>query len=171
MSLKPPVSEKDHIQGNFNASIELVEYGDFQCAFCGQAYYYIKAIQAEFKNQLKLVFRNFPLTKVHPEARLAAIAAEAAGRQGKFWEMHDMLFENQKRLYASSLMMYADKISLNMQQFEADLLNEVLAKKVEEDFESGLRSGLSGTPAFFVNGEYYTGNWQEDLSSYLKSLN
>ncbi len=169
MSLKTPVSCKDHIQGNLHAAIELVEFGDFQCSFCGQAYQTVKALQQTFGENLKFVFRNFPLAKVHPEAKMAAIAAEAAGSQGKFWETHDVLFENQKCLYASWLMKYAEQIGLDSRQFEADLFNDHLIKKVEEDFESGLRSGINRTPGFFINGEIYNDNWEKNLSAYIKS--
>ena len=170
MPLRPPVSEKDHTQGNEQALIELVEYGDFQCSFCAYAYQLVKDLQLEFGNNIKFVFRNFPLSKSHPEAKLAAVASEAAGKQGKFWEMHDILFENQKFLYASWLMKYADQIGLDTVRFEADLFDEALIRKVEDDFESGVRSGLNRTPAFFVNGEYYNGNWREGLSPYVKSI-
>src|SRR5688572_14633979 len=125
MHLKPPVSDKDHIQGNRHAMIELVEYGDYQCPHCGQAYPIIKAIQQKFGSDLKFVFRNFPLSEVHPQARIAAIATEAANMQGRFWEMHDVIFENQKNLFARSLTEYARRIGLVSDQFEDDLKNNV----------------------------------------------
>ncbi len=113
-------------------------------------------------DNLKFVFRNFPLTKIHPSAKLASIATEAAGKQGKFWEMHDVVFENQRRLYKRALLEYAQAIDLNMDQFEADLDNAALIEKVESDFESGLRSGVNATPTFFINAEKFTGNWSDD---------
>jgi protein-disulfide isomerase len=168
MSLKPMVSDKDHIQGNQHAAIELVEYGDYQCPHCGQAYPIIKAIQQKFGSNLKFVFRNFPLSKVHPQAKIAAVAAEAANKQGRFWEMHDIIFENQKNLFARSLLEYARRIHLNIDLFEQDLKSDVLVKKVEDDFESGLRSGVSGTPGFFINGKKYNGGSDEDsLTDYI----
>src|SRR5688572_25542695 len=114
MSLKPPVSNHDHIQGNVNAAIELVEYGDYQCPYCGQAYPIVKAIQEQFGDNLKFVFRNFPLAKIHPQATMAAIAAEAAAKQKRFWEMHDIIFENQRNLLTKSLVEYARRIGLDL---------------------------------------------------------
>ena len=170
MQLKPPVSDKDHIQGNRHAMIELVEYGDYQCPHCGHAYPIIKAIQQKFGSDLKFVFRNFPLSEVHPQARIAAIATEAANMQGRFWEMHDVIFENQKNLLGRSLTEYARRIGLDTDQFEDDLKNNVHAEKVQADFESGLRSGVNRTPSFFINGEKYDGNWEEEaFSDYLEN--
>lgn len=162
MFLKPPVSARDHISGDEKAWVELLEYGDYQCPYCGRAYPIVKSIQQQLGNNLKFVFRNFPLTKIHPQAKLAAIATEAAGLQGRFWEMHNVIFENQKRLYRRALLDYAAGINLDLMQFETDLDNEVLAEKVMSDFESGLRSGVNATPTFFINGEKYTGNWDGD---------
>jgi protein-disulfide isomerase len=168
MSLKPAVSIKDHVQGNPSAPIELVEYGDFQCSFCGNAYRMVKELQQSFGPHLKFVYRHFPLSQVHPEARLAAIAAEAAARQGKFWEMHDILFENQRWLYGSGLMKYADRIGLDLNQFEHDLFSKTMAMKVQHDFESGVRSGINRTPGFFVNGKIYNDNWEHNLANYIQ---
>src|SRR5688500_7111257 len=126
MKLNQKVSDRDHIQGNRNAIIEFVEYGDYQCSYCGKAYPIVKAIQKKFGTDLKFVFRNFPLFQIHPEAKIAAIASEAAGLQGKFWEMHDILFENQKDLFPASLKDYAKQIALDVKQFERDLENETL---------------------------------------------
>src|SRR5436190_11926897 len=103
MKLNPPVSKSDHVQGNPDAEIELVEYGDYQCPHCGDAYPIVKDIQEEMGHRLKFAFRNFPLRKIHSQAMAAAMASEAAGRQNKFWEMHDLLFENQHRLISSSI--------------------------------------------------------------------
>lgn len=160
MPLKPPVSERDHIQGNPDAAIELVEFGDYQCPHCGHAHPIIKHVQKEMGDQLKFVFRNFPLAEIHPQARLAAVAAEAAGRQGKYWEMHDVIFEHQQHLRLSSLLEYARGLDLNMEQFEIDLSSDELMEIVEDDFESGVRSGVNGTPTFFVNGHKYGGSWE-----------
>lgn len=169
--LKPPVNLNDHFQGNENAVIELVEYGDYQCPHCGQAYPIIKSIQQKLGNKLKFVFRNFPLAEIHPNATNAAIAAEAASAQNKFWEMHDIIFENQYSLTDISLIKYAAHISLNIEQFEADFEKEQYQNKVATDFESGIRSGVNGTPSFFINGEKYNGNWDEiDFLNYLNGL-
>ena len=162
MSLKPPVSDKDHIQGEANAIIEFVEYGDYQCPYCGMAYPVIKNIQKKFGKDLKFVFRNFPLSKIHPHAKLAAIAAEASDKQERFWEMHDIIFENQKNLSNSFLIAYANEVGLDIFQFKTDMNDETLIKKIESDFESGLRSGVNGTPSFFVNGEKYNEYWDEN---------
>ena len=170
--LKPAVSSKDHIQGDNNAQLELVEYGDYQCSYCGQAYPIIKAIQQTLGNNLKLVFRNFPLSEVHPNAENAAMAAEAAAMENKFWQMHDMLYENQAQLDPQDLISYAKKVGLDAAKFEKDSESNAVSEKVESDFESGVRSGVNGTPSFFINGEKYDGNWQEEgeFTQYLQSL-
>jgi protein-disulfide isomerase len=160
--LKTPVDKKDHVQGPDSAPIELVEYGDYQCPHCGRAYPIIKDIQARLGKKLKFVFRNFPLSEAHPNAEHAAIAAEAAGAQGKFWEMHDMIFENQESLEDSDLVDYAKKIGLNIAKFETDFEKPEFSKKVASDFEDGIRSGVNGTPSFFINGEKYDGDWEEN---------
>lgn len=167
--LRPPVSAQDHIYGNPSATIELLEYGDYQCPYCGRAYPIVKSIKERLGDDLKFVFRNFPLTKIHPQAKLASVATEAASLQGKFWEMHDTIFENQRRLFKSALLEYAKAIELNPEQFEADLDNAALIEKVESDFESGLRSGVNATPTFFINGEKYAGSWEgDDLEIFIR---
>jgi protein-disulfide isomerase len=137
--LSPPVGDGDHAQGPADAPVTLVEYGDFECPYCGRAYPIVKAVQAHFGPRLRFVFRNFPLTESHPHAAMAAASAEAAGDHGKFWEMHDLLFEHQ------------------------DHLNEIRspdeAHRVREDFMSGVRSGVNGTPTFFINGVRHDGSW------------
>lgn len=167
--LKTAVSDQDHSQGNDNAAITLVEYGDYQCSYCGQAFGFIKDAQDAIGDDLRFIFRNFPLTEVHPHATAAAQAAEAAASQGKFWEMHDMLYENQQALSSSDLMGYAKKVGLDLEQFKKDIGNDTTSGKVEADFESGVRSGVNGTPAFFINGEKYDGDWQDGaLTNYLQ---
>jgi protein-disulfide isomerase len=169
--LKPPVGAADHFQGSENATVTLVEYGDYQCPHCGHAYPIIKAVQKAMGKKLKFVFRNFPLAEAHPNAVHAAIAAEAASGQGKFWEMHDIIFENQGRLGDSHLAAYASKIGLNAKQFEQDFSKEIYRNKVEADFESGVRSGVNGTPSFFINGEKYNESWEaDDLLAALESI-
>ena len=170
MSLKPPVSERDHMQGNPAAQIELVEFGDYQCQHCGHAYPIIREVQAALGDQLKFVFRNFPLAEIHPQATLAAVATEAANRQGKYWEMHDIIFENQQQLKMQHLVEYAKRIGLDAAQFEKDMADGELMEIVDNDFESGVRSGVNGTPTFFVNGHKYAGNWEAaPIISFLKS--
>ena len=166
--LKPPVTEKDHIQGNLNAPIELVEYGDYQCPHCGRAYPIIKNIQEKLGSKLKFVFRNFPLTEIHPDAFNAALATEAAALQKKFWEMHDIIFENQISLETESILKYEKRAGLNMAQFTKDIQKDELVAKVENDLESGIRSGVNGTPSFFVNGIKYDGDWE--AAEFIKHL-
>ena len=168
--LKPPVSNKDHIQGNKNAPLELVEYGDYQCPHCGRAYPIIKEVQQAIGDNLKFVFRNFPLSEAHPDAFKSAVAAEAAGLQKKFWEMHDIIYENQDQLSWQDLFLYAEKIGLNMAHFRIDVEKETVIAKVEDDFESGVRSGVNGTPSFFINGKKYEGDWEYGLEQFLVDL-
>jgi protein-disulfide isomerase len=162
MSLKPSVSKTDHIQGNENADLVIVEYGDYQCPYCGAAYPVLKELMKEFGDQVTFVFRNFPLSEMHPYARPAAIAAEAASLQGKFWEMHDAIYENQKSLNEIFLFQLAEKIGLNISQFKEDIQKTELEEKVDSDFESGIVSGVNGTPSFFINGNKFNGG-AEDL--------
>lgn len=171
MSLRFPVNNKDHVQGNTNAKIELVEYGDYQCPYCGQAYYELKKIQKELGNDLKFVFRNFPLTNMHEHALNAAITAEVAGNFGKFWKMHDILFENQDALDDKHLIKYAEQLDIDTQEFESKFTESEYETKIEGDLESGLRSGVNGTPSFFINGQKYNGNYQaEEMLEYLRSI-
>lgn len=162
MSLKPAVSNTDHAQGNQDADLVIVEYGDYQCPYCGAAYPVLKELMSQFGNQIKFVFRNFPLSEMHQYARPAAIAAEAANLQGKFWEMHDAIYENQRYLNENFLFELAQKLDLNIDQFKTDLEKPELAEKVDANFESGIISGVNGTPSFFVNGKKFDGG-AEDL--------
>jgi protein-disulfide isomerase len=161
-SLRPPFSEKDHYQGDINAPLELLEYGDYQCPYCGRAYPIIKQVRLKLGKDLRFVFRNFPLTDAHPQAYTAALAAEAAGRQDAYWKMHDLLYERQEGMsgphFFSEL---ATTLGLNITKFEADLQDPAIAKRVDDDFESGLRSGVNGTPGFFINGLRYDDDWDE----------
>ena len=161
--LTPPVTERDHIQGNKSAKVTLVEYGDYQCPDCLQAFPIMIDIQEYMGDKMRLVFRNFPLSTVHPDAEYAAEAAEAAGAQGKFWEMHDFLFEHQSELENVPLLEYAAEIGLDTDRFERDLETHVFAARVREDFQSGVKSGVNGTPTFFINGFRHDGPW--DLES------
>jgi protein-disulfide isomerase len=168
---KVKVTSADHVQGPANAPIVLVEYGDFQCPYCGQAYYIVKNLQKQLGDKLQFIFRNFPLEDLHPRALHAAIAAETAAIDGKFWEMHDILFENQRHLDDRSLVEYAQKIGLDPAKFEKDFGNEAVQEKVSDDVESGAKAGVEGTPYFFVNGILFEGNWtNNDFLEYLKSV-
>lgn len=166
--LQPAVSSQDHTQGASSAPLQLVEYGDYQCSYCGQAYPAIKAAQQALGDKLTFVFRNFPLPEAHPNAQKAAVAAEAAAAQGKFWEMHDALYEHQNHLDAAHLLSYAQELGLDITQFKSDLHKSSVVAKIEADFESGIRSGVNGTPSFFVNGQKYEGSWEgQELTQYL----
>ena len=169
--LIPLVNKNDHVLGNIAARIELVEYGDYECPYCGRAYPIVKGIQEQLGEELKFIFRNFPLSKIHPHAFSAAVATEAAGLQDKFWEMHDIIFENQKKLDTGSIIFFAGDIGLNLESFKNDIQQIQMTDKVNRDFESGIRSGVNRTPTFFINGYKYDGEWTEDeLFQYLKSL-
>jgi protein-disulfide isomerase len=155
-----PVTEgRDHIQGPATAKVTLVEYGDYQCPHCLQAYPIMLDLQEHMGERMRLVFRNFPITTIHPDAQNAAEAAEAAGAQGKFWEMHDYLFEHQSRLDDVALLSYAADLGLDVARFMADLETHAFAARVHEDFLSGVRSGVNGTPTFFINGLRHDGPW------------
>jgi protein-disulfide isomerase len=152
-ALTLPVSEeRDHIQGPAHAAVTLVEYGDYECPYCGAAYPIIKEVQARMGDRLRFVFRNFPITTSHPHAEQAAEAAEAAAIRDRFWEMHDLLYENQKRLRDEDLLGYAEKLGLDVVAFERELAEHVHTARVREDFMSGVRSGVNGTPTFYING-------------------
>jgi protein-disulfide isomerase len=157
MQLKPKVSELDHAAGNLKAALQIVEYGDYQCPYCGAAYPILNKMMKEFGSQIKFVFRNFPLSEIHPHARIAAQAAEAAALQGKFWEMHDAIYEDQAHLNRSDLIQRAKKLGLNTDKFATDLEDKTLAEKIDADFESGIRSGVNGTPSFYVNEKKFDG--------------
>jgi protein-disulfide isomerase len=163
------VNSGDHFFGNPFAPIELVEYGDYECPHCGRAYQIVKNIQQQLGMDLKFVFRNFPLSKIHPHAFLAALATEAASLQGKFWEMHDTIFQNQKILSKDNIFVFANNLGFDMERFKDDIQKKSLIEKVENDFESGMRSGVNRTPTFFINGEKYDGEWADgQLFQYLK---
>jgi protein-disulfide isomerase len=156
----PINEERDHVRGPRAAPVTLVEYGDYECPYCGQAYYVVKDLEQRAGNLMRFVFRNFPLTTVHPHAERAAEAAEAAGAQGKFWEMHDLLFENRQALEDENLMEYATRIGLEIPRFVRDMREGRYLNRIREDFLSGARSGVNGTPTFFINGLRYDGSWE-----------
>jgi protein-disulfide isomerase len=160
--LAAPVSERDHVIGPATAPVTLVEYGDYECPYCGAAHGSVKQILGALGDGVRFVFRNFPLSQIHPHAFQAANAAEAAGAQGDFWGMHDLLFENQRHLDTQSLLAYARALGLDLQRFGADLTQQTYATRVREDFLSGVRSGVNGTPTFFVNGVRHNGGYDPD---------
>lgn len=162
--LKKEVTQEDHIQGDKNAQITLVEYGDYECPYCGMAYPIVKRIQKHFGNRLRFVCRNFPLTESHPHAVIAAMTAEFASTDQKFWEMHDLLYENQDALDIPDLLGYASKLDLSAEDLQAAIENESFASKIQSDFMSGVRSGVNGTPSFYINGNRHNGSFEyEDL--------
>src|SRR5215469_13179848 len=165
--LQPPASKRDHIQGPANAAMTLVEYGDYECPACGEAYWAIKEVQRALNGRLRFVFRNFPLAK-HPHAEEAAEAAEAAGAQGRFWEMHDALFENQDALEEGDVIGYAKNIGLDAGRLATEIESGAHIGRVREDFEGGVRSGVDGTPAFFINRVRYDGSY--DPASLIAAL-
>jgi protein-disulfide isomerase len=167
--LRKAVDENDHSAGPQDAPITLVEYGDFECPYCGRAYPILKEIQKSLGNQLRLVFRNFPISQSHPHAEHAAEAAEVAAAHQRFWEMHDLLFENQDALEDADLVEYAGRLGLDVTGFRGDLERGAYSKDVEEDFSTGIRSGVNGTPTFFVNGERFDGDWT-DQDAFTQSL-
>ncbi|GAA0582428.1 Na+/H+ antiporter NhaA [Paractinoplanes ferrugineus] len=147
--------ERDHIRGPADASVTLVEYGDFQCPYCGRAEPIVREVLTD--DDLRFVWRNLPLTDVHPHAQLAAQAAEAAGLQGKFWDMHDLLLENQEKLRVMDLLGYARQLELDEERFHADMTQPACTDRIVADVESADLSGVSGTPTFFINGQRHYG--------------
>ena len=154
--LTPTPSATDHFQGSLDASVVVVEYGDFECPYCGEAYPVLKAVQQEVGDELCFVFRHFPLSEAHPHAERAAEFAEAAATIGKFWEMHDVLYENQQALTNHSLVIYGKRLGLPEKLMES-ALEDGFATRVRRDFVSGARSGVNGTPCLFINGQRYDG--------------
>ena len=157
VTLTQPVTDRDHIQGSAAAQITVVEYGDFECPHCAAAYPIVEALRKQEGERLRFVFRHFPLTEAHPNAQIAAEAAEAAGAQDRFWEMHELLFENQNALAAHDLAAYAGQLGIDTTRFKQALAARTFEKRVREDFMGGVRSGVNGTPTFFVNGVRYDG--------------
>ncbi len=143
----------DYVRGNPNGRLTLVEYADFECPYCGMAFPYVKRAAERFKNDLAEIFRPFPLTQIHPHALHAAQAAEAAGLQGKFWEMHDLLFEHQRQLEDSDLLDYARNTGLDVDRFERDFPSPAVIDAIQRSLRQGADQGVEGTPTFFLNGE------------------
>jgi protein-disulfide isomerase len=150
--LTPPVGPRDHAVGPADAPVTLVEYGDFECPFCGRATRELQRLLRRLGPKIRFVFRHYPLTDEHPHAQHAAEVAEAAAAQGKFWEMHDLLYQRQGALADEDLVAYAHQLGLDAERVRRELATHVHAARVREDFASGTRSGVSGTPRFFING-------------------
>jgi protein-disulfide isomerase len=164
MDLTIQPSTADNALGPTHAAVTLVEYGDFECPNCKQAAPGVKLLLARFAGRVRFVFRHFPLEEVHPHALHAALAAEAAAGQGKFWQMHDLLFENQQHLKARQLRGYAERLELDLVRFDADMADEIYLQRVREQMEGGRRSGVRGTPTFFLNARI------KDVSFGMQSL-
>jgi len=154
-NLKVPVAPADHTLGEEDASVTLVEYGDYECPHCGHAHPIVNAVRKHFGKQLRFVFRNFPLTEIHPHAEAAAEAAEFAGAEGHFWEMHDGIFENQSRLSGRLLVELAAGLGLSSEDLTGALEGHEYLPRIKSDFLGGVRSGVNGTPTFFINGIRY----------------
>jgi len=158
-ALKVPVTAEDHIQGLETADVTLVEYGDYQCPHCGHAYPVVQQVQKQFGKRLRFVFRNFPLSEMHPQAEAAAEVAEFAGAQGKFWEMHDKIYENQERLGEALFLDLGEKLQLSTTALRQALEQRTFEARVRADFKGGVRSGVNGTPTFFINGHPHDGSF------------
>jgi protein-disulfide isomerase len=168
--LSVPVSSRDHAQGAANAAVTLVEYGDFECPHCGRAHPIVKELQRRLGKDLRIVFRHFPLKEIHPHAEHAAEVAEAAAAQGKFWEMHDRIFEHQRDLRDVHLLEFAAELGLDVGRAKRELEGDTHAPRVREDFLSGVRSGVNGTPTFFINGIRHDASWDvETLEAALRA--
>ena len=150
--LAVPVNPSDHNLGPSHAPVTIVEYGDFECPNCKQAAPAVKLLLQRFTGRVRFVYRHFPLEEVHPHALQAALAAEVAAGQGKFWPMHDLLFENQRHLKPPQLRRYAEQLELDMVRYDADMADTVYLQRVREDIEGATRSGVRATPTFFLNG-------------------
>jgi protein-disulfide isomerase len=167
-TLRVPVTSRDHAQGAEDAPVTLVEYGDYECPHCGRAYPVVQEVQRRLGDTLRFVFRNFPLSEAHPHAALAAEAAEAAAEQDRFWPMHDLLFENQEQLDEPSLIRYAAAIGIDEARVRRELAAHTHRSRVRSDFTGGVRSGVNGTPTFFINGLRFDGDW--DVASLTAAL-
>jgi len=159
MSLRIPVGPGDHVLGRDDAPVTLVEYGDYQCPYCGLAQPEVRKVLAHFSGDLRFAFRHFPLTEVHPMAGIAAATAEFAGAHGHFWTAHETLYANQERLGPELLVELVLSLGLDPAQLQAAIDADTYAAKVQADFSGGIRSGVNGTPAFFVNGERHDGSY------------
>jgi protein-disulfide isomerase len=164
MSLAVPPEPTDHLLGSEHARVTLIEYGDFECPSCKVAATTPKLLLERYPNKIRFIFRHFPLQDAHPHAVMAAEVAEAAAGQGKFWSMHDVLFENQSHLEAHHLRGYAERLGLDMARYTAEMDDEIYLQRVREHMESGKESGVRGTPTFFVNGRIH------DVSFGLRAL-
>lgn len=159
-TLKVPIVAEDHAQGSENAEVTLVEYGDYECPHCGRAHPIIQRVQKHFGKRLRFIFRNFPLGELHSHAMAAAETAEFAGSHGKFWEMHDLLFDNQARLGEALFVELANTLKLSATALQKALEERTFEARVRADFSGGIRSGVNGTPTFFINGHRHDASFE-----------
>jgi protein-disulfide isomerase len=165
-----PIRPLDHLHGPEDAPYTLVEYGDYECPDCGRLYMILRDLQRDAASRLRIVFRHHPLSGIHHHAQQAAEAAEAAGAQSKFWEMHTLLFERQEALRTKDLIRYAEELALDVERFRQELKDEVHSTRVRADFLAGVQNGVYGTPGLFLNGVRYDREWdKESLRSHLMS--
>jgi protein-disulfide isomerase len=157
-----PIRPVDHVHGPEDPPYTLVEYGDYECPDCGRLYLILRDLQRDIASRLRIVFRHYPLSGVHHHAQEAAEAAEAAGAQGKFWEMHTLLFERQHALRTKDLIRYADELALDVERFRHELKNETFKERVRADFLAGVQNGVFGTPGLFLNGVRYDAQWDPE---------
>lgn len=158
-----PMHERHRTRGPDSAPITLVEYGDYQCPQCGEVYLEIEKLREILGDRLRFAFRQYPYAKLHPQADLAAEAAEAAGAQGKFWEMHDLLFRHQDALHEKYLFKYAGMLGLDIERFCWELKNRAYRERVRRDFRSGVRNGVYSTPTVFINGVRHSGAFNVEV--------
>jgi protein-disulfide isomerase len=164
-----PIRPSDHVHGSEDTPYTLVEYGDYECPDCGRLFVILRDLQKDIASRLRIVFRHYPRSGVHHHAQQAAEAAEAAGAQGKFWEMHTLLFERQQALQMKDLIRYAEELGLDIERFRRELMSETYSERVRADFLAGVQNGVYGTPSLFLNGVRYDGEW--DRESLLGHLN
>ena len=157
-----PIGPEDHVHGPDSAPFTLVEYGDYECPACGQLFVILRDVQGVLGEHLRIVYRHYPLSGAHPNAQKAAEAAEAAGSQGRFWEMHDLLFQHQANLKRKDLLGYAERLGLDISRFRSDLTGSIYRDRVREDFRHGVQNGVYGSPGLFLNGVRYDDAWDRD---------
>lgn len=170
-TLVPEAGPDDHIRGSLDAPVVIVEFGDFQCPFCGEAYLVLRSLGRDFGEQVAFVFRNFPLVQAHEHALVAAEAAEAASEQSRFWDMQDWLYEHQTALDPAQLVRAAETLGLDVDRFVTDANSERIRSRIAADLRSGEASGVPGTPTFFFNGHRHQGDATfESLRSVVERL-
>src|SRR5579864_5158276 len=158
-----PIRDEDHVHGPASADFTLVEYGDYECPNCGRLFEIIRDLQATLGERLRIVYRHYPLSGIHPHAQEAAEAAEAAGAQGRFWEMHDLLFRNQAALKLKDLLGYSERLDLDLERVRGELKRGIYRERVREDFRRGVQNGVYGTPGLFLNGVRHDGAWNREI--------